>query len=56
METIRVTLCGACEQCPTVEIGDAGVRIGEDTNLVKLSHTEWNDLVRKVLSGELKPV
>jgi len=54
MEAIKVTLCGACEQCPTVEIDDEEVRIGEDTNLVKLSHMEWNELVRKVLIGELR--
>ncbi len=56
MERIEVTLCSTCEHCPTVEIDDGGVRIGEDANLVKLSHAEWNELVVKVLAGELKAV
>jgi hypothetical protein len=39
--------------CPSVEISDAGVTIGEDENTVKLSHAEWNDLVSRIKSGEL---
>jgi hypothetical protein len=29
------------------------VRIGEDANLVRLTHEQWNDLVRKIYKGEL---
>jgi hypothetical protein len=53
METIKVTLCPACTGCPTVEITDQGVTIGEEENTVKLTHAEWNDLVARVRRGEL---
>ena len=33
-----------------------GVTIGEAANTVKLTHTEWNDLVSRVRSGELREV
>jgi hypothetical protein len=56
METIRVVLCPACGGCPAVEITDQGVTIGEEDNIVTLSHAEWNDLVRRVRSGELQEV
>jgi hypothetical protein len=56
MEPVRVTLCTACEHCPSVEITDAGVTIGEDANTVNLTHAEWNDLVNRVRSGELREV
>jgi hypothetical protein len=39
-----------------VEIGDQGVTIGEDQNTVKLTHAEWNDLVARIRSGELREV
>jgi len=42
--------------CPEVEITDQGVIIGEDANTVRLSHAEWNELVRLVKSGELREV
>ena len=41
---------------PGVEITDQGVTIGEDANTVRLSHAEWNELVRLVKSGELHEV
>jgi Fe-S cluster biogenesis protein NfuA len=56
MDTIKVTLCPACSGCPAVEITDRGVTIGEADNIVALSHAEWNDLVRRVRSGELREV
>ena len=56
METIKVTLCPACGACPAVEITDQGVTIGEHENTVKLTHAEWNDLVARVLRGELRRV
>jgi hypothetical protein len=39
-----------------VEITDEGVKIGEAENIVKLTHDEWNDLVARVRSGELREV
>ena len=37
------TLCEACDHCPSVEIDDKCVRIGEDHNTVTLTHPQWND-------------
>ena len=56
MEPKKFTLCLACTACPEVEITDQGVKIGEDTNTVRLSHAEWNELVRLVKNGELREV
>jgi hypothetical protein len=56
MESKKFTLCPACAACPEVEITDQGVTIGEDANAVRLSHAEWNELVRLVKSGELREV
>jgi hypothetical protein len=56
METIKITLCPNCSECPSVEISDEGVSIGEDQNMVRLSHAEWNDLVARILRGELREV
>ena len=53
MERKKFTLCALCEACPEVEITDQGVTIGEEANVVRLSHTEWNELVRLVKSCEL---
>lgn len=53
MEAIKVTICPACGACPTVEITDQGVTIGEDKNTVKLTHEQWNDLVARIRHGEL---
>jgi len=53
METIKVTLCPACGACPAVEITDRGVTIGEDENIVRLTHAEWNDLVARIRNEEL---
>jgi len=56
MKSIKITLCPMCSDCPEVEITDQGVSIGEDQNIVKLSHAEWNELVRLVKNGELQEV
>ena len=53
MERKKFTLCPACTE---VEITDQGVTIGEEANTVRLSHAEWNELVRLVKSGELHEV
>ncbi len=50
------TLCPACSACPTVEIDDHEVRIGEGDNLVKLTPVEWNVLVQAIKAGELSEV
>ena len=48
-----VSLCPSCSNCPTVELRDSEIYIGEGTNLVKLRADEWNTLVRAVKSGAL---
>ena len=53
MEPKKFSLCPACAACPEVVISDEGVTIGEDANTVRLSHAEWNELVRLVKSGAL---
>jgi hypothetical protein len=42
--------------CPSVEITDRGVTIGEDGNSVTLTHVEWNDLVARIKRGELREI
>ena len=56
MESVKMTLCPNCTACPEVEITDKGVSIGEDANTVRLSHAEWNQLVRLIKRGELGEV
>jgi len=56
MESIKVTLCEHCDECPEVEITDQGVTIGEAANTVRLSHAEWNELVRLIKRGELAEI
>ena len=56
MQPEKFTLCPACTACPAVEITDQGVTIGEQENIVRLSHAEWNELVRLVKSGELREI
>jgi len=53
MEPIKISLCPQCTLCPEVEITDQAVTIGEDTNTVRLSHAEWNELVRLIKADEL---
>ena len=53
MEPIKFTLCQEFDFCPKVEITDQGLSIGKDENTVRLSHAEWNELVRLVRSGVL---
>jgi len=50
------SLCPACSACPTVEIDDGEVRIGEGDNLARLSPDEWNVLVQAIKTGELDEV
>jgi hypothetical protein len=53
METVKVSLCPMCDQCPEVEIVGDEVRIGEAGNLAVLKKNEWNVLVDLVQSGQL---
>ncbi len=49
-----VSLCPECGACPTVEIDDQEVRIGEHGNLARLTPAEWNVLVQLIKAGELR--
>jgi hypothetical protein len=51
-----VMLCPACSACPAIELYDETVRIGEEGNRVTLKKSEWNDLVDKIVRGELGKV
>ncbi|MEX2156889.1 MAG: hypothetical protein WD773_08620 [Gemmatimonadales bacterium] len=50
------SLCPACSECPSVEIYDGTVRIGEVPNLVTLRREEWNELVNAIKSGQLAEI
>ena len=56
MEPKKFSLCPLCEACPEVVIMDEGATIGEDANTVRLSHAEWNELVRLIKQGELPEI
>ena len=56
MKPVKATLCPNCTECPEVVITDQGVTIGEGTNTVRLSHVEWNELVRLIKTDELSEV
>jgi hypothetical protein len=56
MEPKKFSLCPHCTACPEVVITDDCVIIGEDANTVRLSHAEWNELVRLIKRGELREV
>ena len=54
--TKNVSLCPGCDACPSVEIDETEVRIGEAGNLVRLTPAEWNVLVHTIKAGELTTV
>lgn len=56
MEHLKVTLCPACTECPSVEITTDGVTIGEDENTVRLTPVQWNKLVGLIKRGELSEI
>jgi hypothetical protein len=56
-ESWKVVLnCGLCGACPAVEVNAENVTIGEDKNMVRLTHAQWNDLVSRIQKGELTRV
>ena len=56
MEPKKFSLCPLCEACPEVVITDEDVTIGEKANTVRLSHAEWNELVRLIKQGSLQEI
>ncbi len=53
MESLRMSLCPACDACPEVEVVGDAVRIGETGNEVVLTKDEWNVLVALIQAGRL---
>lgn len=53
---LQVSLCKGCDACPTVDLYESEVRIGETGNQVRLTQEEWNSLVEKIRQGELGSV
>ena len=51
-----ISLCPSCGACPQVIVEGDHILIGEEGNSVKLAKGEWNELVRKIRSSELKEV
>ena len=49
-------LCPACGACPTIDVYEHEVRIGEPGEQVRLTKDQWNALVEKVRKGELSTV
>lgn len=50
---MKVYLCGEKGCCPSVEVKDQWVTIGEGDNTCKLTTEEWNNLKTKIKSGDL---
>jgi hypothetical protein len=53
VDKVKIYLCGEKGCCPTVEIKDNCVVIGEGNNTCTLTLEEWNTLKNKIKSGEL---
>ena len=53
MNDTTVSLCPACDACPSVEISGEQVRIGEGENTAVLGKDEWNALVDLIRAGTL---
>jgi hypothetical protein len=52
---MKVYICNkSC--CPAVETVGDEILIGEGANTVRLKKNEWNNLVQKILSGELHSI
>jgi hypothetical protein len=56
MDSVKMSLCPMCDQCPEVEIAGGEVRIGEAGNLTVLKKDEWNVLVDLIQSGQLSKI
>lgn len=52
-DTMKVYLCGEKGCCPSVDVTDSGVTIGEDDNTCTLTHDQFNSLKQKIKAGEL---
>ncbi len=50
---MKIYLCGEKGCCPSVDVGNDMVTIGEEGNKCQLSMNEWNELKQKIISGEI---
>jgi len=50
---LKIYLCGEKGCCPSVEIKENTVVIGEGNNSCTLTPDEWNELKTKIKNGEL---
>ncbi len=48
-----INLCNKGGCCPTIEIGEHVVHIGEEGNLCTLQREEWDVLVDKIRNNEI---
>ena len=53
---MEVVLCSGDECCPSVNIEEEAIEIGEGSDTVELSADQWNVLVDKVESEELSKI
>jgi hypothetical protein len=53
---MQVVLCCGKKGCAKIVLAADGVEIDEAGNLAKLTVGEWNSLVDKIRSGELKKI
>lgn len=51
---VKYNLCDKDSCCPVVEVSENVVTIGEEGNIVELKKSEWDTLVDKIKSGEIK--
>ena len=51
-----INLCGEKGHCPAVKIEKERVSMGEDSNVCVLKRDEWNSLIEKIKTGELKDI
>ncbi|HMA83015.1 MAG TPA: hypothetical protein VKP59_02175 [Candidatus Thermoplasmatota archaeon] len=50
---MKVYLCGEKGCCPSVDINNDYVEIGEKENMCKLTMQEWADLKTKIKNNEI---
>lgn len=50
---MKVYLCGEKGCCPSVNVQEDYVTIGEEDNTCKLTINEWNELKNKIKNNEI---
>ncbi len=52
----KIYLCENGKCCPSVELHEDKVLIGEDNNITELTKEEWNNLVENIQTGKLTKI